>query len=394
MNTISHYKKSISNIVDKTPTKKTYSSPKISIKEEISDQSMEIDDISYEKDGTKLMMPESTITNRVSYNIKSILETDMTRVPSNVKRMAFCIYRINNTNNNTPFLEYLLYKYDNTKNDFSNMLIFPFVNIKTNIEEESNKFMKNLTDNNITPLGFKMDDGVLYMFYDLTSFYLKNYSKKYKEKNDKLWWCLIDEICNHQTVLNYSIHKSVVSMFFSNKNMIYLNNENGNIETPCVAYFGNTMELLPMIATFGLEGENTLNKNNILHFTGLKKSFRNGGWSKNYKIQYLYGKEISDIDGRYDNGGIIRFALFLGKSDILINKSHESLVKYINDGLWKKKYDSILFSSINFDNTKINSDTEYILKNNENQIPLSYHIIDKNTLPPTWDINHEKYDIE
>ena len=36
---------------------------------------------------------------------------------------------------------------------------------------------------------------------------------------------------------------------------------------------------------------------------------------------------------------------------------------------------------------------EYILKNFEQQVPLSYHEIDKKTLKPTWDPTHKKYNI-
>ena len=35
-------------------------------------------------------------------------------------------------------------------------------------------------------------------------------------KENNLWWCLIDEICNHRTVLTFPVHKSVFNLFYSN----------------------------------------------------------------------------------------------------------------------------------------------------------------------------------
>ena len=50
-------------------------------------------------------------------------------------------------------------------------------------------------------------------------------------------------------------------------------------------------------------------------------------------------------------------------------------------------------ASSDFDKKNINIPPEYILKNFEQQVPLSYHEIDKKTLKPTWDPTHKKYNI-
>jgi hypothetical protein len=50
-------------------------------------------------------------------------------------------------------------------------------------------------------------------------------------------------------------------------------------------------------------------------------------------------------------------------------------------------------ASTEFDGENIDIPPEYILKNFEQQVPLSYHEIDKATLKPTWDPHYKGYSI-
>ena len=50
-------------------------------------------------------------------------------------------------------------------------------------------------------------------------------------------------------------------------------------------------------------------------------------------------------------------------------------------------------ASTDFDKRNINILPEYILKNFEQQVPLTYHEIDKKSLKPTWDSSYKKYNI-
>jgi hypothetical protein len=100
-------------------------------------------------------------------------------------------------------------------------------------------------------------------------------------------------------------------------------------------------------------------------------------------------------------GGIVRFALFLcitkvilnnvtdsvDESNIkreLINKEnnlYENLTLRITDydGKWAKNFDSVYVGKIELDNgEKLSNNPIYVVKNYEQQIPLSYHFIDTN----------------
>ena len=58
------------------------------------------------------------------------------------------------------------------------------------------------------------------------------------KSSDQIWYCLIDEICNHNKVLNFPIHKSVFNLFYQNPDLIYLKYKKENLSSPVVAYQG------------------------------------------------------------------------------------------------------------------------------------------------------------
>ena len=84
------------------------------------------------------------------------------------------------------------------------------------------KLLNSVIKIKITPTGFIQNDNTIFVFYNLSS--VDEYStipraeqqwlKLIKESNN-LWWVLIDEICNHRKSLNFPIHKSVTSLFYT-----------------------------------------------------------------------------------------------------------------------------------------------------------------------------------
>ena len=129
----------------------------------------------------------------------------------------------------------------------------------------------------------------------------------------------------------------------------------------------------------------------------------------------VFGKSISDADGKYLQGGIFRFALFLGNQKIILNRKSDPILKNViayntldknfkknikkikkSKVKWTNTYDSLVIS--NFKNIKKNgffwANTGYILKKFNNFTSLSIHLIDKNTLKPNWDIDYELYNIK
>ena len=110
----------------------------------------------------------------------------------------------------------------------------------------------------------------------------------------------------------------------------------------------------------------------------------------------------------------MRFALFLGRmkvvenlpndeidiseikkeriNDVSLDKNIELLTMRISDhdGKWSNFYDSVFLGKIELDNGEHLKNTPiYVLKDYEQQIPLSYHFIDNSYLKERYDENTE-----
>jgi hypothetical protein len=142
------------------------------------------------------------------------------------------------------------------------------------------------------------------------------------------------------------------------------------------------------------------------YFTDFNNAVRQGGWSNDYRPEYLYDKLITDNEnGRYSKGGLVRFALFMGKTkyvenslhdpndesdikknrlnDSTINQKYEILTLRISDhdGIWTKTYDSLYLGNIELDDGSFIQEYPIIVTKDYNQqLCLSAHYINKNNL--------------
>jgi hypothetical protein len=210
--------------------------------------------------------------------------------------------------------------------------------------------------------------------------------------------------------------------FLKNKSINYIYNDKYEpYEIPIVGYVGKpTPEKMNFVLTFG---ESAKNKSAILgpyyYFTDFYHAIRQGGWSNDYKPEKIHDKLTTDHEnGRYLKGGIVRFALFCGKTkyienmpndpndeseikkqriqDTTLNRNHELLTLRISDhdGLWTNLYDSAYLSNIELDDGTILEDTPVlVIKEYNQQIPLSSHYIDKTKLNEKFNPNDYSYGI-
>jgi hypothetical protein len=118
----------------------------------------------------------------------------------------------------------------------------------------------------------------------------------------------------------------------------------------------------------------------------------------------INNKLITDEDGMYKKGGIIRYSVFLGKSRVILNNKNDHYHKtIINDntkkkksiiGKWAQKYDSVLGSKLKIDSEIYYNQTHYIVtKNLENINALTIHEIDMQSLKANWDPQYTGYSI-
>ena len=340
-----------------------------------------------------------TKQQRINYPIRDIVQTNFKEISRQPRKLVLCIYRINTERNYfataNSFLQYLLFKFPESDTSNSNLCVFPFKNSTSNknVKSQCNDFFKELTGASIEPEGFLEINNDLYMFYDISKDvnYTTN-SITFIEKQNELWWCLIDEICNHKKILYFPIHKSVYELFFKNPALIYLRDiGNKKLETPIVAYDGGFHRQLPSLVL----SINTLQRSFYNRsFGNYNFGVRKGGWSEHFEKIKINDREISDNNGKYIQGGVVRFAIFPLKMNTLIHL-HDNLKKYKkNSTEWKTNYSSMFIGKVENSSKGYFSQLPHIyLKNFSQKTPLSVHLLDMSTLTE-WNPDNENYKIK
>jgi hypothetical protein len=228
------------------------------------------------------------------------------------------------TNGSCPYLKFLL-----EKDELSDALFFPEIKVMSNSKSDSVikitklKLFSLLDLNNYADFDKKIifkgfycleNSRDVHIIFDLTDCKLQIYDIY---RINKMWFTLLDEIINHKSICNLFIDSNVSNFFINNIDFIYLKNKNGdNYELPIVGYIGmNGMNYnkVTFVYTFG---NPTKDKTAILgpyfYFTDYKNSIIQGGWSETGKPVKIDNTLITDNEyGRYKQGSIVRFALFL-----------------------------------------------------------------------------------
>jgi hypothetical protein len=372
-------------------------------------------------------MDLSEQTNMLSYHYNALhkLETDEKEIElcidqfknGEFSKLFLCIYEIN-TESYQPFLRFLLNKHLDDSLDFFYINKFPLILNKKTFSEFLINYLCQLFDHGLLTYndkhcefkGLYKHEGQLYFFVDISSMKIK-LNDVYKENT--FWFCLLDEIYNLRSVCNMKIGLDVYSFFNRNPDFLFIqDSKNDTIDIPMVAYVGREEKLLEFTYMFGIsKSEKKEIMGPYYYFTDFKNAIFQGGWSKNRQLEEKNGRIVTDnIYGRYRKGGIIRCAIFTGnmlvrmnypddpidKSDTKkqlleetnVDRLYECLTQRLSDhdGSWINSYDSVYLGKIELDNgTILRNAPLYVLKNYYQQIPLSYHYINKKTLGEKFD---------
>jgi hypothetical protein len=357
--------------------------------------------------------------NHYNYEAMYFLEKniDYFLTDNKITKVNVLGFKINNESK-YPFLEYLLYKNPSTQT-----LSIPWMSLTTKditseiIVEQSQMLLRSMLNckndddnlNNVECKGFYIKNEV-YIFYDLSKCELH---PNYVYKTSKMWFCLIDEIVNTTHICNFKIDKSVSNFFAQNDMFCFLKNKNNvNYEVPVIGYIGRHTSMLNFTYVFGVsKSDSSAILGPYFYFTDYLHAINQGGWSKDGKSEIRHDKLMTDNSkGRYKSGGIIRFALFMDKTKVIQNQlldeideseikkerlldglldgQYERLTMRISDhdGNWSKNYDSVFIGNIELDNgDKVKNAPLIVLKEYDQQIPLSYHYIDKKYLGENFD---------
>ena len=232
--------------------------------------------------------------------------------------------------------------------------------------------------------GFYECNNNLFLFFDLT----KNKPDIYDVyRNSDLRFSLVNEITNNEHVCNIKINETVNQIFIENIEFCFLVDERNN-------YYE-----LPVVC-FSLQPENRLNYTYIF---GQIKECKNSMLGPYYyfKDYYKLIEESSDFDSKM---GLVRFAIFTGNvkyienyptdkiddseikkqrlDDDTLNQKLERLTIRISDhdGKWADNYDSIYLGNVELDDGTFLNKQMYVVKEYEQQFPLSFHYLNKNSL--------------
>jgi len=349
------------------------------------------------------------------YEGLSILKTDIDEHLSNIDTkdgnvtVHICGYHINK-NHKYPFLEYLLFKNNKEKGDNLHFPKYEFTNHMDVITMSLTVIdMMGLTYSKCSEFNFKgylNDKNNVYLFFDCSGF--KMDGCKMSRMND-LWMVTVDEIINQKKVCQFPIDTSVTEFFKMNEELMFITNINSGeiFETPSVVYSGVARNKLDLFTSFGIPrgGTNAI-LGNYYYFTDYQNAIK------------MTGK----FNGENHNSGLIRFAVFLGKTKVLLNspddvadesKITENMLftsqgddgsEYKNirmqlrisdrDGLWTNQYDSVYIGRLEMDDGSVFTNYPmWVVKEYEQQVVLSNHIIDKKTLGEKWSRDETYYTI-
>lgn len=260
-----------------------------------------------------------------------------------------------------PFIQFITY-YSGTfteNKEFINIIKFyeffysPFVNITESSNKLLNLALIHLTDGTTTDFskyfkGYinKSDD--IFLFYDLTEI-----NKDPTVTNINHTWLLHScEILDKHSY-NTPIDIIVTDFFTEHSYFMYLRDEKNELyELPQIGYSGSSFKSSEFRSVFGNPSSNDEESifGKYYYFVDYNTALEEAKSEKN-----VIGKER-----KY--GGLNRYALFGGKTtsftDFSVKASEEGLS---ND--WSESYDSIYLEGL------------LVLKNYEQQVPVSYHLV-------------------
>lgn len=343
-------------------------------------------------------------------------------IDSNATRIHICAFQINKSGK-VPFLQYFMQKQ-------CDQYIFPsfspIEHIDAFLKAHVAVDLMNLCygkEGYMEYLGYLFKNNEYYLFFNANDYH-NNVHDLYR-MND-LWLLTMDELVNTETVCgNFHVHSNVTQFFYDNPEFIYLQDENmENYEIPVIAYIGTTSKNANFISIFGesqSDCKSMFGPN--YYFYDYQNAIKNSINKYSEQIKILKEKKKETELFTWLNkekplcGSVIRFALFLGRMKIIENSlndkqdssittqellkeditcsslKHRQIVNYLRisdrNGDWKNEYDSIfLRNDVALDDESVRCHgTTYVVKEYEQQLPLSCHFLDAKIIIEPWAID-------
>lgn len=359
----------------------------------------EDEDEEYNEDSSEEEPTKSQMTPTYTHALDN-LETIIPQ--KTYKNIHVCMYKVN-TQNMYPFIMFLLYKYENNLLNFFNLTNYANTIIdQTIITDIVKQFTAVFEDwqTDIEYKGFIEDNDELMLILKYKNDLYDSITKcNYQEK---WWWLLPSEIINYKHVLHLDINIFATKFILEHNKLIFLYDPQGNVyETPEVGYYGNYYKKIAAVASLGLNRQGIYSSfGPYYYFSTYRHAMRNAIWNVSFKPLDIGGTAITiDEKGRYEKGGIVKFALFVGKTKMLMGRDLDNedqsdisqelakknaFVKAMlklrdSDSTWTKEYNSVRIGSHHIelkDSSVINTDPMIALKEYEQHVPLEYYYVD------------------
>jgi hypothetical protein len=298
---------------------------------------------------------------------------------TDIDNLVICPYSVN-TEGVAPFLQFGL---------INDGLSLNFINVHCSQLTE----LEKLTSFR----GHLVQNRTLYFFFE------------YREDNAGLFlllfpvqsFVLVDEIMNHRMVCQTPISIDVLDFFKTNNQFLYLASERDYVyETPVVGYHGTYGNNLKFVSMFGVcTSKNEEIMGPYYYFTDYINAFRQGIIPRKEHLKNEKYEQYLTADNKYKDGCVVRFAIFLGKSHVPLNRPSdpidESQMKkqLLNavetskqakltmrisdhDGKWTECYDSVYVGKLDLDDGSVLMNAPlWVLKDFNQQVFLDFYKI-------------------
>lgn len=372
---------------------------------------------------------DSHNVDHVRYPFVDALETnvdDRVDLPPD-SRVDMCIYRINHTQSSSPFLQFLLYLDGSPTDKGGVKLIFPYIlskHTKAGLVDQCAAPLRALFSSNENE---PLSDAVKYTGYTYrkrekrcTLFFVHIHDGLYSNdipfmrSANRWWWALSSEIFNEHKMMSYTISESVIAFFNRNLGIMRLEVDGKPLESPSACYSGNHFNYVSYIAAFGMKKASTRAHFGPYYYSGeFMSAMRYVCYAMGLEARVLTDGTSLTVNehGKHTKGGIVRFAVFLGRCRAFFLNGEEDrselsmfwankdpmiksklALRDIN-GDWTRYFDSAYVGEYVFKyGNKLKKRTiGYTIKDYDHQIPLSCHEVGMETVPDEYDPEFVNY---
>tara|TARA_Y100000389_G_scaffold203694_1_gene253071 strand:+ start:2662 stop:3849 length:1188 start_codon:yes stop_codon:yes gene_type:complete len=294
-------------------------------------------------------------------------------------KSSFIIFFCINIKGLKPFIEFKLLKYTDGLDLYK-------ININNSIPSFDNYEYNGI-------LKFNNEQYLFYKFNNST----KNIESINSSQNE--YWTTIDDIINLQTFYNFKILNNIYYFLIHNLKALYLLDDSSNIiETPASVYYGDYYKKIGIIGGLGMPRSSPYaSLGPYFYFGNYDRSLRFASITDNGKPLEIMGEKITIKDTPvYTKGGIVKFAIFLGKSKVMFNlpddpKDDSDLSLELadkrlfikdtlrlrdNQGKWTEEYNSVVQPDLYIYDRELKFDRKldagFIIEYFNQQIPINY----------------------